>query len=130
MNEVKSVRCTRCRKEFSEAECAAATSCPGCGTTGVPMSIDQDVTIRINWHELRILTIWATNWAGTFPDSGADSREALAAVIRALEAQRPDLTPLTIMGEIQDAVDRGLVSNATVVDGRGTHEIKSKVGKA
>lgn len=127
---MKSIRCTRCRAEFSEAEAVGRGGCPACGDTGVPMSIAQDVTLRINWHELRILTIWADNYAREHCQP--DGQAALAAIIRALEAQRPDgsFAPLTLLGEIQEVVDAGVASSATITDRTGTVTIKPKVGKA
>lgn len=94
----RDVRCTRCRSEFTDAEVSGASACPSCGTTGIPMRIADDVTIAVNWHELRILTIWASNWATAHCDR--DSREALAAILHSLALQHPDKSPLTLAGDI------------------------------
>jgi predicted nucleic acid-binding Zn-ribbon protein len=56
-------RCTRCNKSFTKEDLVGASGCPACGTRNLPMSPDQDVTININVHELRILGIWAENHA-------------------------------------------------------------------
>lgn len=111
---MKTVRCTACGAEFSDEEIAGAKACPTCGSTSVPCLMSQDVTIRINWHELRILTIWASNWAG---QHGCDNG-ALAAILRRLEAQRPDggFPSLTVLGEAREAA-RMLGRDIEVVDG-------------
>lgn len=56
-------RCVLCNNSFSQEQLAGATACPVCGTKGVPMLPTQDVNIKINIHELRILCIWAENYA-------------------------------------------------------------------
>lgn len=97
----KTTRCTDCAAEFTDEEIQGATRCPACGTTGLPSSIDQDTTIQINWHELRILTIWASNWASAKCDEGA--QRTLNSIIKRLEAQRKNDWPaLTILGEIKE----------------------------
>lgn len=99
---MKTTRCSVCREEFGDDETAGATACPACGTESVPMSIADDVTIAINWHELRCLTMWASNWAvAHFP--ATDSAKALAQTLHLLALQHPELaqrSPLTMAGEI------------------------------
>jgi hypothetical protein len=98
----KSIRCVRCGSEFSEVETAGARGCPNCGATSVPMAIAQDVTVKVNWHELRVLGIWANNWAAVCDeqDPTGDAKGAIAGTLRRLEAQHPNRPPLTLMGEL------------------------------
>lgn len=102
---VKSMRCIVCASEFSEAETVGADACPSCGRTGVPAAISDDVTVRVNWHELRILGIWAENWGNQLDRSDqsgpGDSGLAVNAIARRLEAQHPDKPPLTLTAEIR-----------------------------
>jgi len=98
---MKTIRCTTCSAEFSDEEIATAGCCPSCKTTGLPMAISQDTTVKINWHELRILTIWASNWAEQKCDE--PQQKAVANIIKRLESQRKDdYSALTIMGEIKE----------------------------
>jgi len=97
--EAKTTRCTHCYAEFTESELRDATCCPNCQTTGLPCAIAEDVTIKINWHELRILGIWADNWAQR-PDIPDDSKRIVAKIIQRIESQHPEMTPLTLSGEI------------------------------
>lgn len=118
--EAKTTRCTTCSAEFSDEELERHTldvdgpdraSCPACKSPSVPMSIAQDVKIDINWHELRILTIWASNYAETLGSDAraAQSRASLAQIIRRLERQRPENFPaLTIVGEVRDMQRAGI----------------------
>lgn len=106
MSDEKTVRCVQCAAEFTDSEISGAVACPACGCTGVPCAISKDVTLRINWHELRILTIWADNWALKLEPA---TRKSLHAIIERLEAQRPDGFPsLTIGGEIRDMQASGI----------------------
>lgn len=56
-------RCLACNAEFTEKQIAKAVACPACGSKSTPCSPQEDVTIKINVHELRILGIWAENYA-------------------------------------------------------------------
>lgn len=93
------IRCTQCSSEFNEEQTQDVDCCPSCGSTGVPCDTADDVVLNINWHELRILTIWASNFA----QSGVsdDAKKTLMAIIRRLEKQYPEQAPLTLMGELK-----------------------------
>lgn len=112
----KTTRCTDCAAEFTEAELAGVAGCPGCGTKSVPCAIDEDVSLRINWHELRILTIWASNYAEKLT---AQSRSTLTSILRRLNQQRPPkAAALTLMGEVRELQNAGI--DAELVKGDGT----------
>lgn len=103
-------RCTICSKEFTDEETIHAISCPSCGTKNLPCSIKEDVMVKINWHELRILTIWAENWARKI-DSENDWMEAnmepfnclytVMVIAQRLQQQHTDKIPITLFGEIR-----------------------------
>lgn len=120
MDSAKTTRCTDCRSEFTDAEIEGANACPSCGSKGVPMSISQDVTIRINWHELRILTIWSENWARHIAKDGGDQHwKALRSILRELDAQRPEGFPaLTLADEVGEL--RKEHPGANLYDSKGT----------
>ena len=105
MDDPKTTRCTVCASEYTDAEIATATACPNCGSKGLPCDIAQDIEIKTNWHELRILGIWASNWAHEKlgGEKDRDSVKALNAIIKRLEAQRKEGWPaLTLFGEVQE----------------------------
>jgi predicted nucleic acid-binding Zn-ribbon protein len=96
--------CVRCSGRFTDSEIEGETACPGCGNTGVPMTPDDDVQVAINWHELRILCIWAENWAAKAKRDGADTTDMIGAVFAIadrLQRQHPTRVPLTLSGEIE-----------------------------
>lgn len=56
--------CCHCR-EITEVdlEGSALTACPHCGSTSAPADADDLATVTLTKHELRILCIWASNYA-------------------------------------------------------------------
>jgi hypothetical protein len=102
----KTIRCTICGTEFLDYELPEGTcECPNCGTKSLPCDIKDDVSIKINWHELRILTIWAENWARQIDEKKpADEKRLLSimTIAQRLEKQFPDKTPLTLFREIRE----------------------------
>lgn len=89
-------RCLICNKEYTAEQMKTATCCPNCGYDGPPCDPQQDVTVHLNWHELRILAIWAENWAH-HTDANED---AVYAITHRLEKQFPKEIPLTMVGEL------------------------------
>lgn len=103
MNTESYLRCTKCAFEGFEREAQGLTKCPRCGTTGIPCLVADDVTVRINWHELRILGIWAENWAASGKTRDEGEMQRLVNVICGrLHAQYPDKQPLTMTGDLGD----------------------------
>lgn len=97
--------CVACGARFTQEE-IAGWGCPKCGSKGVPCGTDQDVIVEVNWHELRILTIWAENYARSIKDgpdaSGKRAPTTVAAIARRLQSQWPDFPPLTLSAEIAE----------------------------
>lgn len=108
LDKTKTIRCTKCSTEYSDYEVEGAKRCIECGDIGIPMAISEDVNIKINWHELRILTIWAENWARQCDKNSKEENEesqlllTIMCVAQRLQKQFPDKTPLTLFGEIRE----------------------------
>lgn len=95
--------CTRCGVEIESFD--GLTACPRCGTTGVPCAADRQVEVSINVHELRILCIWAENWALSKPSVDENLVYAIAARLR---RQLGELDcSLTMAEEFQSLRDAG-----------------------
>ena len=97
----KIARCLICNEEFTEEDLKDALCCPKCGEKGIPANPKEDISIKINWHELRILTIWAENWANRIEKESPRSALTIACIARRIQKQYPDKTPLTLAGEIE-----------------------------
>lgn len=54
------IRCSDCEGVFPEGD---YNCCPACGSKSVPQNPANDISLKINTHDLRCLTIWATNHA-------------------------------------------------------------------
>jgi hypothetical protein len=56
--------CCHCRETtFMDPEGEHPTACPNCGSTAVPADAEDTATVTLTKHELRILCIWASNFA-------------------------------------------------------------------
>lgn len=100
--EPKHARCIHCRSEFTKAEIENISACPTCGTRTPPCSVSDDVDLKINWHELRILTMWAERWAQRIGQEYPDTLQTLKAITRSLEKQYPLNNKLTLTGELKE----------------------------
>jgi hypothetical protein len=109
MNNEKQIRCVLCREEFSENDVTPETTCcPNCKTKSLPMAMEEDVTIKVNIHELSILCSWAEFYAQSLVEE-ADSPHAREMVklvdilAQQLESQLGDKwRPLTLSRELKD----------------------------
>ena len=92
-------RCIECRRNFSfeqlHVDGVAADRCPECGTQTDPMHPLDDVDVKINWFELRVLAQWAEQWAARHARQYPHMQSALYAITQALEEQCPSFQPLT-----------------------------------
>ncbi len=88
--------CTHCGHRVDSFE--GLSACPACGSKGVPCANEDQVTVSINWHELRLLCIWAENWQRSLKERST----VVYAIARRIAAQHPGRSPLTLAGEIAD----------------------------
>lgn len=118
MSVEKYARCVHCSTEFSRDELASRTVgwCPVCKHKGVPCAIEDDVTVNVNWHELRILGMWAENHAARFKAAEPSMQRTVAIIAGRLHAQHPEKPPLTLSGEIAD-LRQALPDNKVEVHG-------------
>src|SRR5262245_13890414 len=93
--------CTECSGVIETFE--GLSSCPHCGTKGLPCSNDKQVTVSINTHELRLLCIWAENWQAKLDPPST----VVYAIARRLKKQLPEGTLLTMRDEFQALRDAG-----------------------
>ena len=59
-----------------------SSSCPYCGYDGNPCFVEDDVQVVMNWQELRILTIWAMNYAQSMREGAhVHARQTVQAIV-------------------------------------------------
>lgn len=75
--------------------------CPQCGSKGVPCADEYQIKASVNWHELRILCIWAERWA----HQHAGGAGTVYAIAGRLMTQFPALPSLTLAGEVREIQD-------------------------
>lgn len=88
--------CTECGYEVEKFE--GLQKCPSCHTNGVPCSWENQRLISVNWHELRILVMWAENWARAH-----QLGRTVYSIANRIEAQEPKLaedSPLSLAKEL------------------------------
>lgn len=122
----KTVRCQDCEKEFTDEEIRGMIKCPSCESIRPPVSIAHDILLPINWHELRCLTIWATNWMDSSDDYSTEStREWLQRLLNKIHKHRPEGGgALTIAQEIKEL--QKCIPSASLIDSDGTTIIPPK----
>lgn len=108
--------CVDCGAKFSWAQTNTLSCCPRCGSHSVPCAAIDDVDVRINWHELRNMVMWAEQWAHKCdrdhespahqPPPGCDRSDyrhllpTVRAIAARLAGQHPTRDPLTFSGEL------------------------------
>lgn len=101
----KEIRCTVCYREFSRDEVRGAICCPNCGTTARPHKIADDVTPRINWHELRLVA----QCVDAFLMMNSDHKKAeavLNAILERLKIYQPaEALPLTLISTVREVLE-------------------------
>jgi|SRR5690606_11652142 len=109
--------CTDCGARFAIEEVEFADSCPKCHTVSLPCDPKEDFLIEINWHELRVLGIFASNWADQCDRNNTDSQvlRSVRSILSRLERQAPDQDPLTLGGELRK-LRENLPENVKILD--------------
>jgi hypothetical protein len=102
--------CTLCSHHVDSFD--GLTSCPKCGHAGVPCGDDEQYKhISINRHELKLLCIWAENYAHSIKDDGKNKMapEVVYAIAARLKRNNPVLADksLTMSDEFRALKDAG-----------------------
>lgn len=75
-------------------------ACPLCGSSSVPCAWSDQVQVSVNWQELRVLVIWAENWARHCAKTTPTMPRTVYRIAQRLRGQHPDRTPLTLAEEL------------------------------
>lgn len=113
--------CCHCRKTTTvESEDEPLRSCPSCGSTAVPADADDTATVTLTKHELRILCIWASNFAEAIKDrpGSEDSPNVVYGILDHLGTQTD--VALSLRQELADVRAAFPDSTVTVYRADGT----------
>lgn len=108
-------RCILCGMEVQD--CTGLEACPNCNSKSRPLDPKDDVSVNINWHELRVLAMWSERWAiGAVEKdpSSMSGRGLIYAIVERLQKQHPELSPLTLAGEIGKLREDGFDIQTTI----------------
>ncbi len=120
--------CIKCDAGFTEAEIENADACPKCGTKSVPLSPKNEVQIKINTQELRIILHWTEGYAKQIDkahkeDPGHESMtESVNKIAAKIEGQlEPEQwVPLTLSRELLDLKEELKGATILSLDSDGT----------
>lgn len=130
MSDTINMLCMNCGEPayLSEEEALNATGCPHCGDQGTPADLDNQVTITLTSHELRILSFWSEGYAKMMAHIGQDPSGRMPKVLKVIR-DRLTLQTDTSLSLTQDLADlRQRTTEAfpddsvemLIVDGNGT----------
>jgi len=106
-----SYRCRVCNEEFAEEQLDGLPCCPMCRTTQHPAKLSEDITVPMNWQDLRLMVAYARRWADENGDD--ESSELLSELSRQYACLRPKgSAPLSVIEEIRELTDKK-VDNAS-----------------
>jgi hypothetical protein len=112
----RDIRCTKCGKEFVSEEVKETDRCPSCGTDCTPQLISDDVTVKVNWQDLRILCGWAANYVVNL---NTDMQEVFVAMVNRLMPFRPEgSAALTLEEEVREVQAKFPEVTLYGIDGR------------
>lgn len=112
--------CLDCRgeTEWNEAD-PDLSGCPHCASTAVPADLDDTVTPTITVHELRVLTIWASNWAQHIAEKCPNAPKQIRGILD--ELGKSTAAALSLSQELADLRANPAVGNVVVYrDGEPT----------
>lgn len=116
------LRCATCERKMTAAEAANFKHCPTCGGSVAPEFVSQDIFVRMNWAEARMLANWSQGWAiGTKLPSVAHQR--LTRIFGKLRLVRPEHAPALLDEEVAEEAqvaefERSLAGKAVENSGR------------
>lgn len=110
------LRCAVCGALITIAEAKEFKACSVCGTNVAPEFVYQDVLLRANWTELRMLANWAFQFA-LAAHLPSEAHQRLARVAQRIRLLRPERAPALLDSEVQeeaavDQIEQSLESKA------------------
>lgn len=111
--------CLHCREITETApEGPSLNACPRCGSTSVPADADDLATVTLTKHELRILGIWASNFAEGIKAGSPDATKVVYGILDGLGTQTD--VALSLRQELADVRAAFPDSTVTVHRADGT----------
>lgn len=99
--EFNLLRCATCERKMTLEEAKSFKHCPECGGGVAPEFVEQDILIRMNWAEARMLMNWAQAFALAVK-LPASAYQRLARLARKFRLLRPHRSPALMDEEVQE----------------------------
>jgi DNA-directed RNA polymerase subunit RPC12/RpoP len=114
--------CLTCQKEIDPADPRIEDKahphhggCPECGAKGLPADLaTETVTVKVTWHELRILTMWAERWSAT-EQATPEMTKIVYGIADRLQAQHMERPGLTFRSELAELSGDGFSFEQNVI---------------
>jgi hypothetical protein len=100
--------CTLCNIDVPSFE--GLSQCPNCRTRNRPCAHEDDLTVKLNRHELHILCVWAERWGMKIVDEEEDGGPGVIyAIVHRLKQRNAELADasLTLADEMDALRDAG-----------------------
>ncbi len=95
--------CMACSVKYSVLTGSPTHKCPRCGASPEYfLRAKDDVVIEVNWHELRILGMWAERWALEQGEDSQEMQRVVSMICGRIHAQYPEWIGLTFSNEIAE----------------------------
>lgn len=114
------VRCPVCLAEWNQREMMhhGVKGCPYCKTALAPLKVEQDGYVKLNWQDLRVLTIYSMRWTSVFDLTNQGNVQALKAlqnIIESLKKYQPKGgAPLVLQEEVV-IINKAVEPKATLI---------------
>ena len=104
------VRCSICCNIFKILDLDPdSDKCPFCSTSVKPQLPSEDITLTINWQDLRILSNWALLWANEHLSDDKEATSRIQSILDILRQVRPfNSAYLTVDEEIEELRRMGI----------------------
>lgn len=99
--------CTLCNIDVPSFE--GLSQCPNCGTRNRPCAHENDLTVKVNLHELHILCVWAERWGMSITEEEDGGPGIIYAIVHRLKHHNEKLADasLTLADEMDALRDAG-----------------------
>lgn len=103
------LRCQACGNTENKIAMGLAviTACPECGSENPPVLIAEDVTLTLNWLDLRCLVQWSAQYIDSIPEK-QETTQYWEGLKKRINAHRPEgSAPLSFLEEIEELREAG-----------------------
>jgi hypothetical protein len=115
----KTVRCPSCLAQFKESQILDLKACPTCNSTQMPQIVEHDVTLTLNWDELRLLANWSAEYVADNFAQNSEILSELKVLLNKVGRHRPPgADPLTLEEAVAELEREGFFEAPPEIAGK------------